>query len=55
MEKVNEMKSQRKTLEEKLRKEIHADDVTAALVTREGSTQEVSKTTVSWMLTIIIS
>ena len=42
MGKVEEMKTQRKTLEEKLRKDIHADDVTSALVTREGSSQEVS-------------
>ena len=40
--KIDEMKTQRASLEEQLRKDIHEDDITNVLVTREGVNREVS-------------
>ena len=39
--KIDEMKTQRTSLEEQLRKDIHEDDITNVLVTREGVNREV--------------
>ena len=41
--KIEEMKTQRVSLEEQLRKDIQEDDITNALVTREGVNREVGK------------
>ena len=42
LSKIDEMKTQRTSLEEQLRKDIHEDDITNVLVTREGVNREVS-------------
>ena len=39
--KVEEMKQQRMSLDTQLRAQVHKDDVTSALVTHDGSSQEV--------------
>ena len=40
--KIDEMKTQRASLEEQLRKDIQEDDITNVLVTKEGVNREVS-------------
>ena len=45
--KIDEMKTQRQSLEEQLRKDIQDDDITNSLVTREGVNREVSLIKVS--------
>ena len=42
MDKVDEMKSQRRHLEQQLRDQVHKDDITSALVTKESKNLEVS-------------
>ena len=41
MAKVEEMREQRNTLEEQLRKEVREDDITNAIVTQEGVNKQV--------------
>ena len=42
MSKVDEMQKQREMLVQQLRKQVHDDDVTTALVTREDGNMDVS-------------
>ena len=41
MEKVNEMKTQRDGFETQFREQVHKDDITSTLVTREDANQQV--------------
>jgi len=43
LSKIEEMRSQRQTLEDDLRKSIHADDITGALCKQEGGNREVRR------------
>ena len=42
LSKIDEMKTQRASFEDQLRKDIQEDDITNVLVTREGVNREVS-------------
>lgn len=42
LEKVEEMKKQRESLLDQLRKQVHEDDITKDIVTRDEGNQEVS-------------
>lgn len=42
MDKVDEMKNQRRNLEQQLRDQVHKDDITSTLVTKEPKNLEVS-------------
>ena len=41
MSKVDEMKSQRKSLEDQFRKQVQNDDITSRLVTHDSANQQV--------------
>jgi tyrosine-protein phosphatase non-receptor type 23 len=51
--KVDEMKEQRRQKEQELRQQVHADDITAALVTNRGVCQEVCYLFINWRVTCI--
>ena len=42
MEKVDEMRKQRDNFEQQFRDQVHKDDITSSLVTREDGNQQVS-------------
>ena len=47
MEKVDEMRKQRDSFEQQFRDQVHKDDITSALVTRDDGNQQVGAITVA--------